>query len=271
MLLELTNETTIEELRGSGYTITSPEAKRLRQGYAQRKSSNEHFVRVKERYSEVQKHLTLEQNGVALFMLSLMRFEKDGKLYINRNRVSIGSLAKLLGKSDRQLRRVIDELEKHSVVVREKEGRHVFLSMGETFFISGYSPEKFFFVKLYKARLKEVAKKLTLSELGLLMLLTSKFHWETHLLVENPSEQDNKKLLIWKRKHIAEEFDISMDFVKRAIPKLRKVRAIYEVKTVRTGIVLDPSLVHRQPIKPTIEKILEVIEKSEFKKENIKQ
>ncbi|MFB5660784.1 hypothetical protein [Alteribacillus sp. HJP-4] len=272
MSVEITQETKVSDLTGSGYTIISPEQKERQKRYFERSNnSNERFVMVKEQFSNVKDKLTLEQNGLLMFMVSFVKFNSDGALFHNKKRIGVTELANLIGKSERQTRQVVGELEKYSLITREKQGRKVVISLGETFFNCGYSEESFRFVRLYKTRLHEVAQKLTLSELGLLMLLTSHFHWKTHLLVDNPSEQDSNKLLIWKRKHIADEFGVSIDFIKRAIPKLRNARAIYEVKSAKNGIVLDPSLICKDKVKPRIEEILDTINECEFKKENIKK
>ncbi|MYL65442.1 hypothetical protein GLW07_18955 [Bacillus hwajinpoensis] len=269
------NELTGREIVELGGQVKTPERVNSDRTYARKKRSeykrtNEQFIMVKERYKDVKIHLSLEQNGVLMFMVSLMKHNSEGLLFHNSKKVGFSELANLIGKSERQVTRVIEELEKLSLVVREKDGRKVVLSLGENFFHSGYSDGSFKFVKLYKTRLKEIAQNLSLSELGLLMYMVSHFHYDINLLVDNPQEKDKSKLLIWKRKHVAEEFDVSIDFVKRAFPKLRKVRAIYEVKSAKNGIVLDPSLVCIGN-KPKIDDILDAIDECEFKKDNVKK
>jgi predicted transcriptional regulator len=268
-------ELTVKELVEMGGEVRTPQRVNSDKAYKkkmnQRKLSNEQFVRVKEDFNKVKKLLSLEQSGMLMFLLGFVKFNEEGQLFNDSKRMTVSDIAKLLGKSEAQTRKVLSELEGLSLIYREKVGRNVFVSLGETFFNCGYSEDSFKFVKVYKTRLKEIAKKLTLSEIGFLMQLLSHFHWETHLLVDNPSETDKSKLVIWSRKHIAEELGLSIDFVKRAIPKLRKVQAIVEVKSAKTGLVLAPSLVCRQEQKPSFDKIVRTINEAGLTKENFKK
>lgn len=255
----------------NGYTLVSKEAMEARKKYSKKRLGNEQFVRVKGGFEEVKKHLSLEQSGLLFFLVGFVKFNEEGKLFNNSERMTVSDIAKLVGKSEAQTRKVLGELETLSLIDREKVGRKVFVSLGETFFNCGYSEEAFKFVKVYKTRLKEIIKQLTLNEIGFLMQLIPHFHWKTHLLVDDPNENDLSKLVVWQRKNIAEELGLSIDFIKRAIPKLRKVQAIVEVKSAKTGIVLDPSLVCRQELKPTFEEIVRTINDAGLTKENFKK
>ncbi|MCP1122939.1 hypothetical protein NKR74_06255 [Bacillus sp. 3103sda1] len=266
---------TVKEYLQDGYTLVSPKEKELRRKFVERKLSNEQFVMVKEGFSEVKKHLSLEQSGVLMLLMSFVKLNSDGQLYIEKDRklerMTVSDVESLIGKSERQTRKVLAELEKLSLIERNKEGRDVYVSLGENFFNCGIYEGNERFVKVYKAHLKEIAKQVTLSELGLLMLLLTHIHYKTHLLVDNPNEKDLSKLVIWQRKHIAEELGVSIDFVKRAIPKLRKVKAIMEIKSVKTGIVLSPPLACKQGLKPTLEEIQGAIDGCSFSKANFKE
>ncbi|MEH7504936.1 hypothetical protein V7152_23490 [Neobacillus drentensis] len=266
---------TVREIVEMGGEVKTPQRvnsdKAFKKKMSQKQLGNERFIRVKERFGEVKKHLTLEQSGLLMFLVGFVKINEEGKLFNNGERMTVSDIAKLVGKSERQTRAVLSELEAMSLIYRDKVGRQVFVSLGETFFNCGYSEESFKFVKVYKTRLKEITKKLALNEIGFLMLLLTHFHWETHLLVDNPNERDFSKLIVWQRKHIAEELGLSMDFVKRTIPKLRNVQAIVEVKSAKTGIVLDPSLVCRQEQKPSFDKVVRTINEAGLTKENFKK
>ncbi|WP_338786262.1 hypothetical protein [Metabacillus sp. FJAT-53654] len=266
---------TIRELVELGGEAKTPQRvnsnKAFKKKLSQKRLGNEQFVRVKEDFNEVKKYLSLEQSGLLMFLVGFVKFNEQGQLFHDSKRMTVSDIARLIGKSEAQTRKVLGELEAFSLIYREKVGRSVFVTLGESFFNCGYSGESFKFVKVYKTRLKEIAKKLSLNEIGFLMLLLTHFHWETHLLVDNPSEKDMSKLIVWQRKHIAEELGLSIDFVKRAIPKLRKVQAIVEVKSAKTGLVLDPSLVCRQEVKPSFDKIVRTINEAGLTKENFKK
>ncbi|MGH0679026.1 hypothetical protein ACQVPP_17665 [Bacillus luti] len=268
-------EKSAKELLQEGYEIISPTQKETRRKYVDRLKSNEQFVMVKGGFSEVKTHLSLEQSGVLMLLMSCVKLNENGDLYIEKDRklerMTTRDVDSLIGKSKAQTNRVLEELEALSLIERNKEGRSVYVSLGASFFNCGIYEGKERFVKVYKAHLKDVAKQLTLSELGLLMLLLTHVHYKTHLLVDNPEESDPSKLVIWQRKHIAEELGCSIDFVKRAIPKLRKVKALMEIKATKTGILLSPALACKQAYKPKLEDIQDYIDECSFSKENFKK
>ncbi|MGH0945319.1 helix-turn-helix transcriptional regulator [Bacillus mycoides] len=268
-------EKSAKELLQEGFEIISPAQKEAKRKYVDRLKSNEQFVMVKGGFAEVKSHLSLEQSGVLMLLMSFVKLNEDGNLYIEKNRklerMTTTDIADLIGKTKSQANRVLSELEALSLIERNKEGRNVYVSLGASFFNCGIYEGKERFVKVYKTHLKDVAKQLTLSELGLLMLLLTHVHYKTHLLVDNPEESDPSKLVIWQRKHIAEELGCSIDFVKRAIPKLRKVKALMEIKATKTGILMSPALACKQAYKPKLEDIQNYIDECSFSKDNFKE
>lgn len=265
----------VRKLLEEGYELISPAQKEAKRKYVERMVSNEQFVMVKEGFAEVKTHLSLEQSGVLMLLVGFVKLNEDGNLYIEKDRklerMTVRDVENLIGKSTAQTRKVLAELETLSLIERNKEGRNVYVSLGASFFNCGIYEGKERFVKVYKTHLKDVAKQLTLSELGLLMLLLTHVHYKTHLLVDNPQESDPKKLVIWQRKHIADELGVSLDFVKRAIPKLRKVKALMEIKATKTGILLSPALACKQAYKPKLEDIQIYIDECSFSKDNFKK
>ena len=261
----------------AGYDLTSPGQKEARKKYKENKLGNEQFVMVKEGFNEVKKHLSLEQSGVLMYLMAFVKLNEDGQLFMEHadkkklERMTTTRAADLLGKSKRQTNDILAELEKLSLIVRTKEGRNVYVSLGDSFFNCGGYEEKDLFTKVYKTELKEIAKKITLSELGLLMQLLNHVHFQYHVLVDNPHETDPSKLQIWSRKHIANELGISIDFIKCAIPKLRRVQAIVEVKATKTAITLSPNLACKKAVKPTYDEVISAINGAGFSKGNFKK
>lgn len=267
-----------EELLGSGYDLISPAQKEARKRYKEKaKLGNEQFVMVKEEFTDVKKHLSLEHSGVMMYLLGFAKLHEEGQLFVESadkkklERMTTTYLADLLGKSKRQTNDILVDLEKLSLLVRVKEGRSVYVSLGESFFNCGDYNESGLFAKVYRTELKEVAKKITFSELGLLMQLINHTHFQFHILVDNPNETNSSNLQIWSRKHIANELGISIDFIKRAIPKLRKVGAIVEIKATKTAIAMSPNLICKKAYKPTFEEVISAVNGAGFSKENFKR
>lgn len=266
------------ELLEAGYDLISPAQKEAQKKYKEKaKLGNEQFVMVKEGFTDVKKHLSLEHSGVMMYLLGFAKLHERGQLFVESadkkklERMTTTHLADLLGKSKRQTNDILVDLEKLSLLVRVKEGRSVYVSLGESFFNCGDYNESGLFAKVYRTELKEVAKKITFSELGLLMQLINHTHFQFHILVDNPNETNSSNLQIWSRKHIANELGISIDFVKRAIPKLRKVGAIVEIKATKTAIAMSPNLICKKAYKPTFEEVISAVNGAGFSKENFKR
>ncbi|MCQ6565858.1 hypothetical protein ACQVPC_00360 [Bacillus mycoides] len=162
------------ELLEAGYDLISPAQKEAQKKYKEKaKLGNEQFVMVKEGFTDVKKHLSLEHSGVMMYLLGFAKLHERGQLFVESadkkklERMTTTHLADLLGKSKRQTNDILVDLEKLSLLVRVKEGRSVYVSLGESFFNCGDYNESGLFAKVYRTELKEVAKKITFSELGI--------------------------------------------------------------------------------------------------------
>ena len=122
---------------------------------------------------------------------------------------------------------------------------------------------------------KKKAVKLTSSELakllGMFFKLISHFHYDLHILVDNPHEKSIDELAIWSRKHIADSVGCSQDFAKRAIPKLLKANFLMEITSAKKVIILNPLLVSKQKKSPSLYEIAEAIETAALSKANFKK
>ncbi|PFE66065.1 helix-turn-helix transcriptional regulator [Bacillus thuringiensis] len=276
---------TIEDLRGKtveeamqlGADITSPAQKEARKNKPKKHyEGNTQFVMVKKGYDEVDKLLSLEQSGIMMFLLGFAKLGGQGTLYVEQGdnkateKLTVSKLGDLLGKSPAQVKRILGELEKLSLIVRIKEGRNTVISLGEQFFNVGKMDNKQKFTKVFKTALISLASDLSFSELGLFMKLTSNFHFEYQLLCDNPHETDKSKVQLWSRKHIAEYTGVSEKTVKRILPQLFKKRAIIEITTSKKALLMHPRLVSKTLKSYTLEEVLIVIEKASFSRDNFK-
>jgi len=265
--------TPIGEVLEGGYELVSPQQKEARRKYGnKRKQHKEKGFTMMDRDNSIyaKEQLSLSQAGLMMFLAGYMKFNEQGQLFHKGKRLSITDVAKLVGKSPKQTRRTIDELENLGFVAREKVGRTVYLNMTPALMVCGYTTEERKRVKIYKERLKEVSKELTLNELGLLLFMLGHLHFKAHVLCENPDEAETKKIVLWKRKDIVEVLGVSKDFVYRSLNKFLQMKITIEVKSVHEGIVLHPSLVCRQEVRPSLDDILDVINES-LTKENYKK
>lgn len=264
--------TTLAELEG--WEFVSPDQRQARRkfGERERKSHKEKgFVMVdRDNTIYANEQLSLSQAGLMMFLAGYLKFNEEGKLFHKGKRLTVSEVAKLVGKSPAQARKAIGELENLGFVEREKEGRSVYLNITPALMICGYTDTKRKRVKVFKERLKEVAKEMTLNELGLLFFMLGHLHWESHVLCENPDEQKTKEVVLWKRKDVVEALGVSKDFVYRSLNKFLDLKITVEVRSVQEGIVLHPSLVCRKTTRPTFDEILEVINGS-LTKENFKK
>ncbi|MGE1128288.1 hypothetical protein [Bacillus wiedmannii] len=277
---------TIDDLRGMsveeaillGADVRSP-AQKETQKYKPKEyytKGNTQFTMVRDGVSEVNKYLSLENSGVLMFMLGFAKLGENGVLYYREEGkeselLSSSKLADLLGKTPRAINIILTELEKYNLIVRTKKGRNTVISLSEQFFNVGNYHEKDLFTKVYKGKLLEVAKKISFSELGLFFKLLGHFHYDLHILVDNPHEVKVSELEIWSRKHIAPSVNCSADFTKKAIPKLIRAGLLMEINSVKKVIILNPLLVSKKLRTPNIKELAEAIELASFTRENFKK
>ncbi|WP_144550971.1 MarR family transcriptional regulator [Bacillus mycoides] len=257
---------TVEEIIELGYDFRSPAQQEAYSKYLDKQRSKDmthHSRLIKERYETIKENLTLQQHGLLLYLATCMRFGEDGKLFTDRGkRVSVKELAHHLDKTTRQVNSILSELEANGVIQRVKEGKTTYIDMTDAVYICGKLEGEYKTVKLFKAHLHEKAKDLPLNTLGLFALLLTHMNWKTNLIVENPDEQDTRKLVLLKRSHLVDLLGLSKPTVNKLMGELNRARLIVEVKTITDAICLDPKAVSRQAKKITFEELLDNIEEA---------
>lgn len=165
------------------------------------------------------------------------------------------------------MRRLLAELERRSLLFRVREGNNVYVELSKELFVCGsLNGENVKTVKVFKKTLGEVAKNLSLNELGFLMLILESMHWRSHLLCSDPEEKDVNKLNLLHKKDLPDKLGVSKDFAYRTLKKFQVFGIIAEVNGVKGGICLHPKIVSRQHINPSWEEICHCIESAQSKK-----
>jgi len=270
---DLTPETKVGDL--VSWTFISPDQREARRKFSEqerKKHKEKEFVFMKKDFfSQAKVGLSLGEVGLLLFLARYMKYGDEGKLTHKSQRLTVSEIGKLIGKKPSMVRKTLGELEKRSLLFRVKEGRNVFVELSDELFVCGsLNGKEAKTVKIFKVKLAEIAKKLSLNELGLFMLMLEHMHWKTHVLCDNPEELEINKLILWRRKDLCEATGTSRNFVGSTLRKLRDLKAITEVRTVNEGIVLHPSIVSRQKVTPTWDEIVEAIDNG-LTKENFKK
>lgn len=258
-----------------GWQFISPEQQKARKEFGKqerKKHKEKEFVFMKKDFfSQAKQGLNLGEVGLLLFLARYMKYGDEGKLTHKKQRLTVTEVGKLIGRKPTAVKKALGELEKRSLIFRVKEGRNVYVELSDDLFVCGsLNGEEVKTVKIFKVKLAEIAKKLSLNELGLFMLMLENMHWKTHLLCDNPEEDDNTKLILWKRKDLCEATGLGRNFVSSTLRKLLDLRAIGEVRTVNEGIVLHPSIVSRKKGTPTWDEIVDAIDNS-LTKDNFKK
>lgn len=258
-----------------GWQFVSPVQQEANKNYGEKKrkphKEREFVFMKKDFFSQVKADLSFGEAGLLLFLARYMKIYDDGKLTHKGKRITVSEIAKLIGKSDRQVRTILDKLEKRSLIYKMKEGRSVYVDLSDELFVCGsLNGADIKTVKVFKVKLAEVAKELTLNELGLFMLMLENVHWETHVLCENPDERETNKLVLWRRKDACEALGVGRNFLNSTLNKLGGIKVIAEVKTVNEGIVLRPEIVSRRPSTPSWDTIVDTIDNG-LTKDNYKK
>ncbi|UFH99682.1 hypothetical protein [Bacillus toyonensis] len=256
----------------AGYKTVSPGKQKAERDYAVNKDkwSEKHFtMQDTKQYETIRNQLTQGQKGVLLLLTTTMVAKKGGKLYKGRNeRLTIEDVARMIGRERRQTYEILVELEQVGAITKEQVGRHVCINIVEDFYLCGFMEKKRPVVKIFKKRLQEVAKLLTLNELGFLADVLSHIHWTTHILCSNPTEPDISKLEVWRGKDIVEVLGYSRNFVSATLRKFKRNGITMEIGTYIDVICIDPELVHRSAKEITILDIKNITKEIAFSNKN---
>lgn len=258
----ITAETKVGEL--VGWQFVSPAQQEAKREYAKKrelvKKERDFFMFKRDNFSQVRQELSLGEVGVVMFLARYLKQGTGGKVFYRGEQMNVSTLTKLLGKSKSQVERILNELETRSIVFRVKSGRDTLIELNSEFMVAGSLGSKDKFIKVFKVELGEVAKQLSLNELGFLLILLESVNWKTHILCENPDEGEGSELVILERADLAELTGLGRNFINRTLNKLYNLRVLAEVRTVNRAIVVHPRFVSRQQVTPTWDDIVEAID-----------
>ncbi|MFT4417050.1 winged helix-turn-helix domain-containing protein [Fredinandcohnia humi] len=251
----------VSELVLAGGEVKLPSRVRSDEAYKRKVSQQDPrgFVQVKDGgVKPVSKTLTLTQAGTLLSLIAYVG-DAEGTLIHNGEKLGAEKLSKLLGVSKRSIQTNISELVNFGYVLAHKEGRKVYYSVNGKLALRGKKAEEGFFSKVYIVKLRELSKKLTPQELGLLFNMIPYFNTRYYTLCRNPYELDPSKVELFDRERFAEEIGVSLVQVKRLITNLMKKQALVGIRTCRTAIIITPKLVSRQNKFVELEEVTDII------------
>ncbi|CAG9614914.1 hypothetical protein BACCIP111899_04147 [Bacillus rhizoplanae] len=264
-----------QEVLEAGYEIVSSAQKEAREKYLNSMSQRDgrHFTMMKrDNFKVIKENLTLQQQGVLLYLATCMKINQDGKLFTEKgDLLTVKHLVASLDKTRSQVNKILSELESNGLITRKTVGKTTYVNMTDAVFVCEKLKEEYKVVKIFKAHLQEKAKSISLNALGLFGMMLSYMSWTTNFIVENPDEEETSRLVLLKRKHLEELLGLSRPTVKKLMEELCKNRLIIEIKTVTEAICLDPKAVSRQTRKITLDELLDNIEKASFSRENFKK
>lgn len=260
------SETTIEEGLAQGGQFKTAGRLNSDQAYKRKMSrpkEREHFTQmIDKECSQVFQTLTVEQAGTLLNMFAYMELGNSGHLKYNSKRAGKKEVAKLLGKSEKTVIRIVGELEGLGYVTSEKEGRRNVYSVSTELATRGEKVGKGYFTKLYVKRLRDALKAMTLQEAGLLFFMIPYMNTRAYVLCSNPYENDINKIELWNREQLAQACGLSLTQVKRLTSSLMKKQVIIGVKTHRTAVVLSSELINRNETKISVHEVTMILRNS---------
>ena len=259
--LEKTGREIIEE----GGEIRTPARVRRDKAYKRKLKqmenyNQEHFTAFHDKECSLAYNtLTLELAGVLLNMFAYMEKGESGQLKFEGKRMGVKELSKILGKSERTVKRYLNELEALGYIEAEKEGKRKVYSVDTRLANRGKRVAKGYFTKLYIVRLRDALKAMTIQEAGLLFFMIPHMNTRAFVLCSNPYETDLEKIELWTREQLAESAGLSLVQVKRLVSSLMKKQVLLSVTTHRTAIILSPELISRQTTKISAYEIAQIL------------
>ncbi|KXY31204.1 hypothetical protein ACTFRO_14695 [Bacillus cereus group sp. MYBK163-2] len=200
------------------------------------------------------------QKGSLLLMSTFLKNNGQGELYDTKgNHLTVNKLADLIGRSKKQADRIVDECENIGAVTTQREGKERIITFTDMIYTCGnLEGDNKKYAKVFKLAVRKLGSMLSLKELGFLSDLLPHFHWESHILCENPTWNGTEGMKVWRRKDIIEKLGYNRNVVTSTFRKLKDNDVILELSGKIDVIYLSPNIVSRQSDKVTLEQIEKV-------------
>ncbi|PHD21294.1 hypothetical protein COF37_21395 [Bacillus wiedmannii] len=256
-----TNHKSAKELRAQGYEVTSPEQKEARKKWIANKDTKHWSWQNTLMYISQRDNLTPIQRGSLLIMSTFLDNNGEGKLHDSiGGELTVIKFAKLIEKSVRTAKRIIEECENIGALTTHKEGKETVISFTDMLYICGKLPsdKEMKYVKVFKTSVRALVKDFKLNEIGFLADVLPHFHHENHILCENPTWNGTDGMEVWRRVDIVENLHYEKKFVSATIMKFIRNGVMLELRGRRDVLYLHPDIARRSPEKCIPEEVEKV-------------
>lgn len=182
-------------------------------------------------YASQRENLNDAQKSALLIMSTFLEFNKKGVMFDTKGgNMTVNTLQKLMGYSNRkQAVRIVSHCEDLGLVLTEKKGQDIEVTLTEAIFRCGYSNGEDYasYIKVYKKSLRELLIKMKPKDIGFLFDLLPHFHKDSHILCENPTWEGIDGMQAWSCKTIADKINIPERQVKTKMKALRSIGFLF--------------------------------------------
>ncbi|PEX73454.1 hypothetical protein CN457_27780 [Bacillus cereus] len=254
---------------GMTYSNISAEAKQ-RDSVEKKKAIDRHEEGVDTRHWSIQlasghlqiPHVPIEVKGLVLALSSLLKPKSKGKIaYRNLEGLSLNEIADKFNRQVKTLRPLLQSAEMYGLISSVKVGKENNYFIENEFYQCGHSKEAEDFIKVFQAKMLEIAqdKKLNFTDLGILSVLINHMHYESHIICEDPTSPLYSEMKVWRPQNIADKLFIDIQAVRRTLRKFNNQGITVEMKAygIKT-IILNPEMFSRQKLKIDMDKLKEV-------------
>lgn len=233
------------------------------------RDTTRYVISVNQSVREVIKHMSLVECGAMFSIMIHLQFKSDGLLVKDGSPITMGDLEKILGKGRTQTVKLVNSLEKLSLLFKEKQGKSTVIRINEVFHFIGKGDKKGT-TKVYKERAKSLIEKLTLQELGVLYKIMPYFHWEHMVLCSNPDQMNTDYLGVLSLEELADLVNVDRRTLERIMPKLVSKNAVMKAQNGnRTSYIVNPRLFFRMNTDTELTRTIRAIFDSEEKDNKI--
>lgn len=191
--------------------------------------------------------LSLEEMGAVFLLLPYMNLKRNGELTMKGEKMNVNSIARAIGKSVPQTKRLLPKLIDTGVLFKERQGRNFIYGIATEYHTIGKGHDGKF-TKLYQQftiTLKE-EYDLTIQLGGLLYAILPYFHYSTYLLCTNPNEPDDKALDPMSESELAELLGTDRSTINRLMHQLSRRGIIAKIGANGVWIYrVNPDLMYR--------------------------
>lgn len=191
--------------------------------------------------------LDVNELGAIMKLIPYIKMNTGGQLFYEGERMTVNLIAKALGISVNQTRRITDKLLEEGVISRERAGKPFVFSVDEQYHTIGHVVKGAQYTKVLQVKTRTDIRSITIRAAGVLYKMLPFFNYEHFYLCSNPNEFDEEMIYPLSHGEFADMVGVGRNVIDRGIRELTRHGFMLKVESYNGEIyVINPDIASRR-------------------------